>query len=78
VSDVYPAGEVPIIGVSGRIILEATRAAGGAVTYAPDMDDIPKLVADIAREGDIVLVMGAGDITSVTVPIAAALESAAE
>ena len=78
VTDVYPAGEVPIIGVSGRIILEATRAAGGAVTYAPDMDDIPKLVADIAREGDIVLVMGAGDITSVTVPIAAALESAAE
>lgn len=76
VTDVYSAGEEPMIGVSGRIVAAATRAAGGDVTYANDLSDIPQIVADLARPGDTVLLMGAGDITSVAGPLAGALHGA--
>ncbi|MCL1602192.1 MAG: UDP-N-acetylmuramate--L-alanine ligase, partial [Actinomycetia bacterium] len=74
VTDVYAAGEMPIIGVSGRIISEAAVAAGAETTYVQNLADIGAMVADLVAPGDTVLLLGAGDITSLVQPIALAIE----
>jgi UDP-N-acetylmuramate--alanine ligase len=61
VLDVYAAREDPEPGVTGRLVADAVP--GGAVRYIPDFGDVPKVVAELARPGDLVLTMGAGDIT---------------
>ncbi|MDO0925169.1 UDP-N-acetylmuramate--L-alanine ligase [Streptomyces sp. TG1A-8] len=63
VLDVYPAREDPIPGVTSELIVEAARAAGADVTAVPDGTEIPELVAGMAKPGDLVLTMGAGDVT---------------
>jgi UDP-N-acetylmuramate--alanine ligase len=73
VTDVYAAGEEPIIGVSGRLVAEAAGAEGARVTYVPRLSEIPDLVATTASEGDVVLLLGAGDITSIAGPVAQAI-----
>ncbi len=75
VTDVYAAGEMPIIGVSGRIVAAASDAAGGRTIYAPNLADIGQIVADLAEPGDTVLLIGAGDITTVARPVAQAIQS---
>ncbi|WP_084956647.1 UDP-N-acetylmuramate--L-alanine ligase [Thermoactinospora rubra] len=61
VLDVYGAREDPEPGVSGAMV--ASRVPHERVTYAPDKRKVPALVASLARPGDIVLTMGAGDVT---------------
>ncbi len=60
VLDVYPAreraGDFP--GVSGRLIADA-----GGAHYTPTFDDAQAALADELRDGDLCLVMGAGDVT---------------
>jgi len=75
VTDVYAAGEVPIIGVSGRIVSEAAVAAGADTTYVQNLTDVSAMVADLVEPGDTVLLLGAGDITSLAQPIALAIEA---
>jgi len=65
VADVYAAGEAPVPGVSGKLVAEAARAAGAVVVYVPRRADLARVVAGEARPGDVVLLMGAGDITLV-------------
>jgi UDP-N-acetylmuramate--alanine ligase len=74
VTDVYAAGEVPMIGVSGRIVSEAAVAAGAATTYVQNLSAVSAMVADLVEPGDTVLLLGAGDITSLAGPIAMAIE----
>lgn len=63
VTDVYPARERPIQGVSGELIAEAARQFGHKnVHYVPDKEDLPAYLIEISREDDIVITMGAGDI----------------
>ena len=66
VTDVYPAREQPIEGVSGRLISEAARKAGAPVTYLPDETtggrDATDVVEAALRSGDMVVTLGAGDI----------------
>lgn len=76
VTDVYAAGERPIIGVSGRLVTQAVEAAGGAVTYVRLLPDVPDAVASIVRPGDTLVILGAGDITLLAGPIARAIEGA--
>jgi UDP-N-acetylmuramate--alanine ligase len=73
VTDVYPADEAPLPGVSGKLVAEAVRAAGGEPAYVPNLSDVPAVVAEIAREGDVVLLLGAGDITSIADEVVAAV-----
>jgi UDP-N-acetylmuramate--alanine ligase len=73
VTDVYGAGEDPIIGVSGRLVATAAEAAGGSVRYVPRLTDVPDVIADLATGGDTVLLLGAGDITSIAGPVAQAI-----
>ena len=61
VLDVYAAREDPEPGVSGRLVADAVP--GGAAHYIADIGDVPKVVAGLAAPGDLVLTMGAGDIT---------------
>jgi len=63
VLDIYPAREDPIPGVTSELIIEAARAAGADVTAVHDMADVPSVVAGMAKPGDLVLTMGAGDVT---------------
>jgi UDP-N-acetylmuramate--alanine ligase len=61
VLDVYAAREDPEPGVTGQLVADAVP--GGAAHYVPDFADVPKIVAALAGPGDLVLTMGAGDIT---------------
>jgi len=66
VSSVYAAGEEPIPGATGEALAEAIRAHGHRdVTYVDKRADLPAAIAPRLREGDIVLTLGAGDITQV-------------
>jgi UDP-N-acetylmuramate--alanine ligase len=76
VSDVYAAGEAPIPGVTGRLVAEAAVAAGAEVRYVPRRPDLAAAVADAALPGDVVLMLGAGDITLVADEVAARLGAA--
>ena len=64
VTDVYAAGEAPIPGVTGRVVADAVGEAA-EVVYEPRRADVAQRVADLVDRGDLVLVMGAGDITLV-------------
>ncbi|KUL47437.1 UDP-N-acetylmuramate--alanine ligase [Streptomyces sp. NRRL F-4489] len=63
VLDIYPAREDPIPGVTSALITDAARAAGADVTPEADKAAIPDLIAGMTRPGDLVLTMGAGDVT---------------
>jgi UDP-N-acetylmuramate--alanine ligase len=70
VLDVYAAREDPEPGVTGRLVADAVP--GGAV-YLPDKSSVPATVAGLAKPGDLVLTMGAGDVTALGPQIVAAL-----
>ncbi len=62
-TDVYPAREKPIEGISGELVAEAARKFGHKnVYYEPDKTKLPEMLNNIVEAGDIVLTMGAGDI----------------
>ncbi|MEZ5176243.1 MAG: UDP-N-acetylmuramate--L-alanine ligase [Acidimicrobiia bacterium] len=65
VTDVYPAGEPPIIGVSGRIVADAVEAAGGTASYVPKVADVADRLEPMLRRGDTLLLLGAGDINAI-------------
>ena len=64
VLDVYPAREDPIPGVTSDLVIDAAHRAGADVTAEHAFDAAPALLAGLARPGDLVLTMGAGDVTN--------------
>ena len=63
ITDVYPAREEPIEGISGQLIADAAREYGHRkVFYVEDKQNLPGKLAEIVKTGDIVITMGAGDI----------------
>jgi UDP-N-acetylmuramate--alanine ligase len=66
VTDIYPAGEAPIPGVTGRLVADAVAASPGAprVQYVPRRVDVADVVAPLLEPGDLLLTMGAGDLTT--------------
>ncbi|MFF7199571.1 UDP-N-acetylmuramate--L-alanine ligase [Streptomyces sp. NPDC008141] len=75
VLDIYPAREDPIPGVTSELIIDAARAAGADVTAVHDKETVPEVVAGMAKPGDLVLTMGAGDVTDLGPLILARLSS---
>ncbi|MFD9205623.1 UDP-N-acetylmuramate--L-alanine ligase [Streptomyces sioyaensis] len=63
VLDIYPAREDPIPGITSTLIIDAARAAGADVTPESDQAAVPEVIAGMAKPGDLVLTMGAGDVT---------------
>lgn len=70
VLDVYGAREEPEPGVTGALIADQVTAS---VHYEPSFDRVPALVASLVREGDLVVTMGAGDVTMLGPEIVSAL-----
>jgi UDP-N-acetylmuramate--alanine ligase len=75
VLDVYAAREDPEPGVSGELV--ASRVPGGRARYLPDPDGVAGAVAATGKPGDLVLTMGAGDVTALGPLIVAALRARA-
>ena len=63
VLDVFGAREDPEPGVSGALVADAVTLPAGQVHYVPRWGRVPEVVAGLARPGDLVLTMGAGDVT---------------
>ena len=64
VTPVYPAGEEPIEGVDSAALVEGLRARGHRMVRAiDDLDALSRDLRDLAAEGDMIICMGAGDIT---------------
>ena len=65
-TDVYAAGEPPIVAADGRALARALRVAGKIEpVFAEQVGDVAQAIRALARDGDIVLTMGAGSIGSV-------------
>ncbi len=61
VTDIYPAGEKPIEGITGASLAEKIKRIREA-TYVKKLDEVPMHLMEIIREGDIVITLGAGDV----------------
>ncbi|MDP8911546.1 MAG: Mur ligase family protein [Actinomycetota bacterium] len=64
VTEIYPAREAPVDGVTGKLIVDAVaeRRPGVALAWTPAAADGARFLARRAREGDLVLTLGAGDV----------------
>jgi UDP-N-acetylmuramate--alanine ligase len=67
ITEIYGAGEMPQPGVNGKLIVDAICETPGHpdVYYVPQMDAIPRVLRDVSEKGDLVLTLGAGDISKV-------------
>lgn len=62
---VYPAGEAPIPGANSEVLAEKIRRCGKVVVhYSADITVLEEKAAQLARPGDLVITMGAGDVTN--------------
>ena len=65
-TEVYPAGEAPIVAADGRALARAVRVAGKVEPiFVEAVADAAQAIRNAARDGDVVLVMGAGSIGGV-------------
>lgn len=65
VTEVYAAREQPLDGVSGRQVADAARRAGADARFEPTRAEVGRRVYEALTPGDVVLTLGAGDITRV-------------
>jgi len=71
VTPVYTAGEEPIEGVNSEALVEGLRAHGHRMVRAvADLDELCRELRDLAAEGDMIICMGAGDITKCAAALA--------
>jgi UDP-N-acetylmuramate--alanine ligase len=67
VTEIYPAGEEPRPGVSGERLAEGIKEHGHRhVRFVSEVDDVPEALRGTLEEGDLVLTLGAGSVTSVS------------
>jgi UDP-N-acetylmuramate--alanine ligase len=70
--EVYAAGEPPLVAADGRALARALRVVGKVEpVFVEAVDDLPQAILDAARDGDVVMTMGAGSIGSVPGKLAA-------
>ena len=68
--EVYAAGEAPIVAADGRSLARAVRVAGKVEpVFVEDINQMPQAILDSARDGDVVMTMGAGSIGAVPAKI---------
>ncbi len=65
-AEIYAAGEAPIVAADGRALMHALRVAGqNEAVFVEQIAEMPKTILQMARDGDVVLTMGAGSIGGV-------------
>jgi UDP-N-acetylmuramate--alanine ligase len=65
-AEIYAAGEAPIVAADGRSLARALRVGGKVEpVFVEDIAAMPQMIMDVARDGDVVLCMGAGSIGAV-------------
>jgi len=65
--DIYPAGENPIEGITTQALIEKIKSFGHKnAIYAPDFEMIESYIVASAKDGDVVIVMGAGNVTKLS------------
>ncbi|MEO6713418.1 MAG: UDP-N-acetylmuramate--L-alanine ligase [Mycobacteriales bacterium] len=78
VMEVYAAGEDPIPGATGASVAVAVPLPVGQVAFEPSWRAVPAELAKRARAGDVILTLGAGDVTQLAPEVLAALEERAQ
>lgn len=74
VTDIYASREAPLPGVDAGLIVDAAHRAGALhVDLVRDMHAVPALLAGSLEPGDLVLILGAGDINRIAAPLLSAL-----
>jgi len=74
VTEVYAAGEAPIMGADGRAICRAVRGRGQLEPlFVEKVDELPEALSDLVKGGDVIVAMGAGSISAVAHRLPAAL-----
>ena len=69
-TDVYPAGETPIVAADGRALSRALRVAGRVdPVFVANVVDLPEAIAVAVRDGDVLITMGAGSIGQVPLQV---------
>ena len=72
-TEVYPAGEAPIVAADGKALARAIRVHGRVEPiFVESVTEIPAAILGLARDGDVVLTMGAGSIGNVPAALLAA------
>jgi len=67
ITEVYAAGEMPIAGADGRAVCRAVRGRGLVEpVFVEKVEDLAESLADVIRDGDVVITMGAGHITNIS------------
>jgi UDP-N-acetylmuramate--alanine ligase len=75
ISDIYPAGEKPISGISGKVLVEEIRKFGHRnVFFEPELKEIAPLLKKLVLPKDILFIMGAGNIYTIIPEIIKTLE----
>ncbi len=65
-TEVYAAGEQPLVAADGRALARALRVAGRVEpVFVEDVAELPQAIMDFVRDGDVVLIMGAGSVSRV-------------
>jgi len=65
-TEVYSAGEAPIVAADGRSLVRSVRVAGKVEPiFVETTAELPEAIASIVQNGDVVIVMGAGSIGQV-------------
>ncbi len=77
VTDVYGAGEDPVPGITGKVVVDGLLASAprARAVYVPKRGDVAQVVAAVAEPGNLVLTIGAGDVTMMADEILIALAS---
>lgn len=66
ITEVYPAGEKPIAGISGRVLFEETRQFGHKnIYFESDFSKIPHLITQVVKHEDMIFILGAGSINKI-------------
>jgi UDP-N-acetylmuramate--alanine ligase len=76
VTDVYAAREQPLPGITGALVADAARHHGAETVYEPVRTQLGRRVAALVRRGDVLVTLGAGDITHLGREVRAHLEAA--
>ncbi|HHH40330.1 MAG TPA: UDP-N-acetylmuramate--L-alanine ligase, partial [Sedimenticola sp.] len=73
-TEVYPAGETPVPGADGRSLSRAVRARGQVdPVFVDPLSELPEVLSGLLRDGDVVLMLGAGDIGAVAAALPEAI-----